>query len=69
MNIGLQGGERPIGIFNRVFPLLRNRYTFGAKIPFNCVERKILHPTLVNVVHHRDAEAFEGRMFVNVDLK
>ena len=28
----------------------------GAKVTFNCVERKILHPTLVNVVLHRDAE-------------
>ena len=70
-----QGGERPMGIFNRdywlekLFPLLRNRYTFGAKVTFNCVERKILHPTLVNVVLHRDAEAFEGGMFVNVGLK
>lgn len=48
------------------FPLLRNRYTFGTKIPFNCVERKILHPTLVNVVLHRDAEAFENWMLVDV---
>ena len=52
-----------------LFPLLRNRYAFSAKVTFNCVKRNILHPTLVNVVLHRDAEAFEGGMFVNVGLK
>ena len=57
------------GLHELLFTLFGHRNTLCAKIPFNCVERKILHPTLVNVVLHRDAEAFEGGMFVNVGLK
>lgn len=33
---------------------------------FNGVERQVFHPTLVNVVQHRDAETFQIRMLVDI---
>ena len=42
---------------------------FGAKKSFDCVQRKVLHPALVNVVQHREPEAFQVGMFVDVGLQ
>lgn len=41
---------------------------FCAKITFYGIKRDILHPALINVVQHRDAETFEVGMFVDVGL-
>lgn len=35
---------------------IRDRNSFRSQIAFNGVERQVFHPTLVNVVQHRDAE-------------
>ena len=49
-----------------LFALFWNGDAFGSKIAFYGVKGKVFHPSLVNVVFHRDAKAFQIGMLIDV---
>ena len=52
-----------------LFSVLRHWNPFSAEITLDCIERKVLHPVLINVVQHREPKAFQVGMFADEGLK